>query len=562
MFGKIKKTIEVPRPFHLAEISFQKAMKKSPIICRFCSTFFAPHEQKDIKVSRWSMLSSSTSIGQQNGCHCKDTSVSLGHRDGGASGLCSRDTGMASPSIEGYAHPRLILQLYYYEKESYGKDFLYDLKAPSMPKECESHKGWIDTLTGIVLLSVFIKIVSCQFQMPYPSSTKPTQPTTMKNVYQAAPLHYVNIGRKLDGDYKFGYDTGKGPSGQSFREEIRLADGTISGSYGVIDELGHKRVVHFSAGKPGFLSQEEPAKETLSTTTAPSALKPYLNTITRHFTSPLASFNLANYLHLKRTTPALKQSTPTQQNIVIAPRQSTEQNMVTFRQSNPAQQNMITSRQANPIQQNMITSRQANPIQQNMITSRQSNPSQQNMITSRQSNPAQQNMIASRQSTPTQQNVIAPPRQSSSQQNMITVDRHSNSGQKQNVVASSRQSISTQQNAMAPTRQLTTTNQNMIAAAHQKMFSAPHLYTYGVSSEQQKTLTPFMESFRTGNLQRQTEVDAPSKAQNLQMKDAAYLASTYDPKLEDEYYDNAPPFIDIERLSYNIGTDKNASLKI
>ncbi|XP_055937394.1 uncharacterized protein LOC129966835 [Argiope bruennichi] len=375
----------------------------------------------------------------------------------------------------------------------------------------------------LVLLSVFIKIVSCQFQMPYPSSTKPTQPTTMKNVYQAAPLHYVNIGRKLDGDYKFGYDTGKGPSGQSFREEIRLADGTISGSYGVIDELGHKRVVHFSAGKPGFLSQEEPAKETLSTTTAPSALKPYLNTITRHFTSPLASFNLANYLHLKRTTPALKQSTPTQQNIVIAPRQSTEQNMVTFRQSNPAQQNMITSRQ---------------------------------------SNPAQQNMIASRQSTPTQQNVIAPPRQSSSQQNMITVDRHSNSGQKQNVAASSRQSISTQQNAMAPTRQLTTTNQHMIAAAHQKMFSAPHLYTYGVSSEQQKTLTPFMESFRTGNLQRQTEVDAPSKAQNLQMKDAAYLASTYDPKLEDEYYDNAPPFIDIERLSYNIGTDKNASLKI
>lgn len=47
--------------------------------------------------------------------------------------------------------------------------------------------------------------------------------------YEAAPLHYVNIRSKLAGDYKFAYDTGKGPMGQSFREETRLADGTVKG---------------------------------------------------------------------------------------------------------------------------------------------------------------------------------------------------------------------------------------------------------------------------------------------------------------------------------------------
>ncbi|CAL1267664.1 unnamed protein product [Larinioides sclopetarius] len=350
----------------------------------------------------------------------------------------------------------------------------------------------------MILLSALIKITFGQFQMPFPSSLKPTQPTTMKTVYQAAPLHYVNIGRKLDGDYKFGYDTGKGPSGQSFREEIRLADGTISGTYGVVDELGHKRVVHFSAGKAGLLSQEEsiskPTKEPSSTSTTPSVGKPYSNTIARQFTSPLASFNLANYLHLKTTTPTSSHSTPSQQNHIAAPRQSTQQNM----------------------------------------------------------------MVASRQSTPTQKNVIASPRQSISlQQNMIAAVRDYSSAQQKNMIATPRESTTSQQNVKlqsAASRQSTPFQQNMIAI--------PHLYTYGVSTEQQKTLMPFMESYRSGNLQRQAKVEAPPKAQNSQIKDVAYLASTYDPKLEDEYYDNAPPFIDIERLSYNIGTDKNASLKL
>ncbi|GIY22550.1 uncharacterized protein CDAR_269911 [Caerostris darwini] len=252
--------------------------------------------------------------------------------------------------------------------------------------------------------------------MPYPSSTKPTQPTAVKNVYQAAPLHYVNIGHELDGNYKFGYYTGKGPLGQSFREEIRLADGTISGTYGVVDELGHKRVVHYSSGKTGFFSQEEPVskatpKDIPSTTSAPQPKFvgiPNLNDIGRHFTSPLTSFSLASYLQSKTTAPISRQSTAVQPKIIPAPR----------------------------------------------------------------------------------------------------------------------------------------------------------LQTYAVSTEQQKSMMPYIESYRTGNLQRQAKVDALAKAQSLQKKEAMHSTSSYDPKVEDEYYDSAPPFIDVERLSYNIGTDKNVSFKV
>ena len=66
-----------------------------------------------------------------------------------------------------------------------------------------------------------------QFQ----STTEDDQLQSIKSesFYQAAPLHYVNIGSKLAGDYKFAYDTGKGPMGQSYREETRLADGTVKG---------------------------------------------------------------------------------------------------------------------------------------------------------------------------------------------------------------------------------------------------------------------------------------------------------------------------------------------
>lgn len=73
-----------------------------------------------------------------------------------------------------------------------------------------------------------VSIASSQYQMSHPDSNAPTQ-ASVKIPYPAAPLHYVQIGPQLTGDYKFGYDTGKGPLGQSFREEIRLADGTISG---------------------------------------------------------------------------------------------------------------------------------------------------------------------------------------------------------------------------------------------------------------------------------------------------------------------------------------------
>lgn len=86
---------------------------------------------------------------------------------------------------------------------------------------------------------------------------------TSKATAQQAKLHYVEIGPSLKGDYKFGYDTGSGPAGQSFREETRLDDGTVKGAYGYIDANGKQRIVKYTAGKNGFVvegDQEAPGQ--------------------------------------------------------------------------------------------------------------------------------------------------------------------------------------------------------------------------------------------------------------------------------------------------------------
>lgn len=63
----------------------------------------------------------------------------------------------------------------------------------------------------------------------------------------------------MNGDYKFGYDTGKGPSGQSFREETRLPDGTVKGQYGYLDAANKMRIVKYSAGATGFNIESDTA---------------------------------------------------------------------------------------------------------------------------------------------------------------------------------------------------------------------------------------------------------------------------------------------------------------
>uniref|UniRef100_A0A061QLI1 Putative cuticular protein n=1 Tax=Cupiennius salei TaxID=6928 RepID=A0A061QLI1_CUPSA len=92
-----------------------------------------------------------------------------------------------------------------------------------------------------------------QPQQSYQPQPQSYQPQPQQNrVHQPAAVHYVNIGKDLAGDYKFGYDTGKGNDGQSFREETRLPDGTVQGAYGYVDGSGQQRIIKYTAGKNGF----------------------------------------------------------------------------------------------------------------------------------------------------------------------------------------------------------------------------------------------------------------------------------------------------------------------
>ncbi|GFR02114.1 uncharacterized protein TNCT_18011 [Trichonephila clavata] len=370
--------------------------------------------------------------------------------------------------------------------------------------------------------------------MPLPSSTQTTQ-ASVSNAYPAAPLHYVNIGHKLDGDYKFGYDTGKGPLGQSFREEIRLADGTISGTYGVVDELGHKRLVHFSAGKTGLFSQEEPSSKAMkelpsSTPTPPQprfVQKPSSKAATNHFTAPFSSFGLVNYLQSQTTASVPKSSTPIQHNIIQAP----QTNSLLSKQSTSTQNNMVLVSQVNSVtstkpstttQHNMVSLPQTNSLH----LSQQPTSIQYNTFSSHQT----KSLLQTKPSSPTQHNIVHAP-----QMNSLL-----------------RKPSADIQNNMAQVSQM---NSHLSK-------SSTFVETNGISDKNQKAFVPFMESYRLTNLQRQAKVETPNKMPSLKKMETIFVTSTYDPKIEDEYYDSAPPFIDVERLSYNIGTDKNASSKI
>ncbi|GFX25932.1 uncharacterized protein TNCV_2899561 [Trichonephila clavipes] len=107
-----------------------------------------------------------------------------------------------------------------------------------------------------IVVCALMTVAFAQYQQGrnYAAQNELTTPHP-RNYHPPAPVHYVNIGTDLAGDYKFGYDTGKGPLGQSFREETRLPDGTVKGAYGILDEQGRQRIIRYTAGKSGFVAE-------------------------------------------------------------------------------------------------------------------------------------------------------------------------------------------------------------------------------------------------------------------------------------------------------------------
>ncbi|KAG8194287.1 hypothetical protein JTE90_004519 [Oedothorax gibbosus] len=88
-----------------------------------------------------------------------------------------------------------------------------------------------------------------QWNQPQPQQYQPQHQQQNSN---GAPLHYVSIGPQLQGDYKFGYNTG---NDGSFREETRNPDGSVSGAYGYLDASGKQKIIRYTAGKDGFKAE-------------------------------------------------------------------------------------------------------------------------------------------------------------------------------------------------------------------------------------------------------------------------------------------------------------------
>ncbi|XP_046391999.1 uncharacterized protein LOC124160230 [Ischnura elegans] len=85
---------------------------------------------------------------------------------------------------------------------------------------------------------------------------------------------YHEHGHEGQGTYAFGYDVDDPETGNTqFRDEQRHANGTVTGSYGLLEPDGNVRVVHYIADEKGFrvriVNSEKPNAEFPATPTAP-----------------------------------------------------------------------------------------------------------------------------------------------------------------------------------------------------------------------------------------------------------------------------------------------------
>lgn len=79
-----------------------------------------------------------------------------------------------------------------------------------------------------------------------------------------------------------------------------------------------------------------------------------------------------------------------------------------------------------------------------------------------------------------------------------------------------------------------------------------------LQSRDDETTRSMLDYYRASNVLR----SGYAKSLDFERKVKKPELQVYDPKVEDEYYDTAPAFIDIGRLSYNIGSDSKASMKL
>lgn len=226
----------------------------------------------------------------------------------------------------------------------------------------------------------------------------------------------------------------------------------LTGSYGVIDETGHKRIVHYSSGKGNFLPQAA-QKSTVTpfpTTQEQSNLLMQQNFNT--FSQQQSIFKPANYLQSRATRP-----------VNIEPIRLTPQKEFILKKQKPVEK---IKKSVTPVYKSAVPTSRVNIIQ-----------------------PAYKSSM----SVPTEQATVS------------------------------------------------TTPLPTMSEAQPGSISA--------LSEMYKSLK---------RVPKTTSI--PKKLSTIANKMYADSGKSYESATEEYYYDSAPAFVDIERLSYSIGTDKSSSV--
>lgn len=259
-----------------------------------------------------------------------------------------------------------------------------------------------------------------------------------------------------------------------------------------MDELGHKRVVHYSAGKSSLKTQKDriPRRTTYSSSSPPPSSR-YIENIPDtnlvpppRYTSPLASLKLIESLQPKPATPLYRNAEESNNGYNGLPVPSLQ-------------------------------------LSQKLIERLQPKP--------------------------------ATPQYRNAEESM----------QKMAIATANNNGYNGLQKRLQP-KPVTPLYRNAEESMQKMSIATPNSNAYNglpvppLQSRDDETTRSMLDYYWASNVLR----SGHAKSLDFERKVKKPEVQAYNPKVEDEYYDTAPAFIDIGRLSYNIGSDSNkASMK-
>ncbi|XP_071033714.1 uncharacterized protein [Parasteatoda tepidariorum] len=333
---------------------------------------------------------------------------------------------------------------------------------------------------------------------------------------------------------------------------MRLADGTITGTYGLVDDQGQKRVVHYSAGTGGFVAKED---KILNQTIKPVPRVSYQQLRKFSTRAPMKTIPLHTSKHSILEQPQKYMLVPSTPSLNRKP--TSEQNRVV---QNPMLQTEASLHSDKPSTSLTGAYHESKPIYQGKPQYTSVEEYRMPQVDT-QSGSKQHLRKAYRE----------PNRKTISRSKLSSVELYSPM-KPQRVEISSRSMEDTYPSSKFLSREESTETMPTLSeeprGAYEQEPSNPDVVNYNefpglLKNELKVSTVPSYEERSQDFLKGTHESSFNTRREKNIVRNPNRFSSvnmqTDNKKFEDEYYDNSPVYIDVERLSYNIGTGKSSS---